>query len=92
MSKRSVNVAFPQSGDLRKRLRRIEGQVRGVQQMLADGRDCKEVVEQLAAAKKAFDSASMMAVVALSQCASPNDGTEPTLTDEEFRKLASTLA
>ena len=40
--------------DLHHRLRRIEGQVRGIQQMLTDGRDCRELVTQIAAANKAL--------------------------------------
>jgi len=41
--------------DLQKRLRRIEGQVRGIQAMLTDGRECSEVVTQIAAASKAME-------------------------------------
>lgn len=41
--------------DLLKRLRRIEGQVRGIQQMLTDRRECRDVVTQISAASKALD-------------------------------------
>ena len=41
--------------DLQKRLRRIEGQVRGVQAMLDQGRECRDVVVQLSAATKALE-------------------------------------
>ncbi len=41
--------------DLQKRLRRIEGQVRGIQAMLTDGRECSDVVTQIAAASKAME-------------------------------------
>ena len=41
--------------DLQKRLRRIEGQVRGIQAMLTDGRECADVVTQIAAASKAME-------------------------------------
>ncbi len=40
---------------LQRRLRRVEGQVRGVQPMLAVGRDCREIVTQLSAATEALD-------------------------------------
>ncbi len=40
------------------RLRRIEGQVRGVEGMLEDGRDCREILQQLAAIHSAVQSAS----------------------------------
>ena len=40
------------------RLRRIEGQVRGVQGMLDDERDCREIMQQLAAIHSAVQSTS----------------------------------
>ena len=40
------------------RLRRIEGQVRGVQSMLEDERDCQEIMQQLAAIHSAVQGAS----------------------------------
>lgn len=50
--------------DVIKRLRRVEGQVRGIQQMLADGRDCRDVVTQLSAANKALEQAGFVLVAA----------------------------
>jgi DNA-binding FrmR family transcriptional regulator len=44
--------------DVLLRLRRIEGQVRGVQRMVEDGRDCREIVTQVAAIKSALASVS----------------------------------
>lgn len=41
------------------RLRRIEGQVRGVQNMVDEERDCKEIFQQIAAIRSALQSASM---------------------------------
>jgi DNA-binding FrmR family transcriptional regulator len=43
---------------LLQRLRRIEGQVRGVQSMLDDERDCGEIMQQLAAIHSAVQGAS----------------------------------
>jgi DNA-binding FrmR family transcriptional regulator len=40
------------------RLKRIEGQARGIARMIEDGRDCVEVVQQLAAMRAAVDSLS----------------------------------
>lgn len=37
------------------RLRRIEGQVRGLQRMIDEGKDCESVLTQLAAVKSALD-------------------------------------
>lgn len=48
--------------DLGKRLRRLEGQVRGVQKMLDEDRDCQEIVQQLAAVRSAAHQASLILV------------------------------
>lgn len=40
---------------VKKRLRRIEGQVRGVLRMMEEQKDCKEVVSQLSAVRTAVD-------------------------------------
>jgi len=40
---------------LLKRLRRIEGQVRGVQKMIENGRDCESIITQLAAVCSAIE-------------------------------------
>lgn len=41
------------------RLRRIEGQMRGVQNMINDERDCREIMQQLAAVRSAVQSATI---------------------------------
>jgi len=41
---------------LLKRLRRIEGQVRGLEKMITDDRDCESLVTQLAAVRSAIES------------------------------------
>jgi DNA-binding FrmR family transcriptional regulator len=38
------------------RLRRIEGQIRGIQRMVEEGRDCREIVNQVVAVKAALSS------------------------------------
>jgi len=45
-------------GQLIKRLRRIEGQVRGLQSMLDEERDCREIMQQLSAVSAAVKSTS----------------------------------
>ncbi|HHT48975.1 MAG TPA: metal-sensitive transcriptional regulator [Firmicutes bacterium] len=45
--------------DLLKRLRRIEGQVRGLQRMIEEDRSCQEVVYQVAAVKAAVVQVAM---------------------------------
>jgi len=39
------------------RLKRAEGQIRGVQNMIEAGNDCEEIAQQLSAARKALDKA-----------------------------------
>jgi DNA-binding FrmR family transcriptional regulator len=46
------NEVVPEALD---RLRRIEGQVGGIVRMIENGRDCQEVVQQLAAVGRAVD-------------------------------------
>jgi CsoR family transcriptional regulator, copper-sensing transcriptional repressor len=41
------------------RLARIEGQLRGVQNMIAEDRDCKDIVQQMLAIRSAVQSASL---------------------------------
>jgi DNA-binding FrmR family transcriptional regulator len=42
--------------DVLLRLRRIEGQVRGIQRMVEENRDCRDIVTQVAAVKSALAS------------------------------------
>ena len=50
--------------DVRKRLRRVAGQVQGVERMLEEGRECREVVDQLSAATKALEQAGFRLISA----------------------------
>ncbi len=43
--------------DLLNRLRRAEGQLRGIQRMVDEGEDCMQIAQQLSAVRKALDSA-----------------------------------
>jgi DNA-binding FrmR family transcriptional regulator len=42
------------------RLRRIEGQVRGVERMIEDGRDCESIITQLGAVRSATESVAAL--------------------------------
>lgn len=59
-----IQFDAPTVADLQRRLRRIEGQVRGLQQMIADARDCRDVVTQIAAANKALEQVGFLLVSA----------------------------
>lgn len=45
-----------------RRLRRIEGQIRGLQRMVEDGRECEAILTQLMAARAALDKAGLFIV------------------------------
>lgn len=54
-----MKIQNPEAIDkLTSRLKRIEGQVRGVQGMLKEERDCREIMQQLAAVHAAVQGAS----------------------------------
>jgi DNA-binding FrmR family transcriptional regulator len=59
-------VRFPDdvSDDVRNRLRRAEGQLRGIQRLLDEGADCRTVVAQLAAAQAALHRAGLRLMAA----------------------------
>jgi DNA-binding FrmR family transcriptional regulator len=50
--------------DVRTRLRRAAGQVQAVERMLADGKECRDVVTQLSAATKALEQAGFKLIAA----------------------------
>jgi DNA-binding FrmR family transcriptional regulator len=69
-----MDLADDTVADLTARLRRIEGQVRGIQQMLQDGRDCRDIVTQVSAATKALGQVGFMLVASgLTWCLSHPD-------------------
>jgi len=75
--------------DLQKRLRRIEGQVRGIQAMLADGRECADVVTQIAAVGKAMEQVGFKLVASgLTYClTNPEDAAESGYDLERVEKM-----
>ena len=50
---------YPRHNDLLPRLRRIEGQVRGITRMVEERRYCIDVIQQLTAVRKALDQVSL---------------------------------
>jgi len=82
------------TGDVIKRLRRAEGQIRGVIGMLEDGRDCADVVTQLAAVSRALDRAGFKVIASgLQQCmTAADDGRDQTADLERMEKLFLSLA
>ncbi len=75
------------------RLRRAEGQIAGVVRMLESGRDCKDVVTQLAAVSKALDKAGFAIIAAgLKQCIRNPDSDDAELDTALMEKLFLSLA
>ena len=52
-------VVQPHKQALLKRLNRVEGQVRGIAQMIQDDRYCVDVLTQIAAIRSALDAAAL---------------------------------
>lgn len=62
--------------DVKGRLKRVEGQARGLQKMLDEGRDCEEILTQLSAMRSAVASiATILMVENLEACLL--DGDDP---------------
>ena len=58
-----------------KRLRRAEGQIGGIIRMIEDGRDCKDIVTQMAAVAKALDRAGFTTIsIGMRQCLTDPEG------------------
>lgn len=73
------------------RLRRAQGQLAGVIAMIEDGRDCSEVVTQLAAVSRALDRAGFKILASgMRQCLAAEDSAP--MTEKELEKLFLTLA
>jgi DNA-binding FrmR family transcriptional regulator len=71
------------------RLRRAQGQLAGVIAMVEEGRDCREVVTQLAAVSRALDRAGFKIVASnMRQCVSG----ESAMSADELERLFLALA
>ena len=75
-----------------KRLRRAQGQIGGVLNMIEQGRDCEDVVTQLAAASRALDRAGVAIIATgLKQCLLDSGGVD-TVDSAKMEKLFLSLA
>jgi DNA-binding FrmR family transcriptional regulator len=64
-----VEISSDVVTDLQRRLRRVEGQVRGIQSMLDQRRECRDVLTQVGAATKALEQVGFKLLAAgLTQC------------------------
>jgi CsoR family transcriptional regulator, copper-sensing transcriptional repressor len=79
--------------DVLKRLRRAEGQIGGVIRMIEEGRDCADVVTQLAAVSRALDRAGFKIIATgLKQCVTGSAGDDPSIDEERLERLFMSLA
>ncbi|MFB1298467.1 metal-sensitive transcriptional regulator [Mycobacterium sp. pW049] len=76
------------------RLRRAQGQLAGVISMIEQGRECKDVVTQLAAVSRALDRAGFKIVATgLRECVTgEHAGADKPMTEAELEKLFLALA
>ena len=89
-----MNMSEATQADLLARLRRVEGQIRGIQGMIDSGRECSDVVTQFAAASRALEQAGFKYFAAtLAECAlDPERAEEEGYTPERLEKLFLQLA
>ena len=82
------------AADVQKRLRRVEGQIRGIQAMIDEGRECTDVVTQFAAAIRALEQAGFKYFAAtMAQCAlDPEKAAANGYSPEKLEKLFLQLA
>ena len=75
--------------DLHKRLRRIEGQVRGIQNMLEEQRECRDIVTQIAAVTKAMEQVGFrMLASGLTHCLqNPDESAASGYSVEDVEKM-----
>jgi DNA-binding FrmR family transcriptional regulator len=74
-----------------KRLNRAQGQIGGVVRMIEEGRDCQDIVTQLAAVSKALDRAGFAVIATgLRQCLTDPD--DESMDVETMEKLFLSLA
>lgn len=78
--------------DVVKRLRRAEGQIAGVIRMIESGRECADVVTQLAAVSRALDKAGFKLIATgLRECVN-NPGATTAVDQEQLERLFLSLA
>jgi DNA-binding FrmR family transcriptional regulator len=72
------------------RLRRIEGQVQGIQRMLESGRDCEEVLTQIMAVRSSLDQVGLLLMeLHIEKCVLDNLPPESPMTKELGNVLKS---
>ena len=80
--------------DVRNRVRRIIGQVQGIERMIDDGRECRDLVTQISAANRALEQVGFRLISAgLTYCISnPEQAEADGYPLEEVQKMFMRLA
>jgi len=82
--------------DILNRLRRAEGQIRGVQRMIEEGESCLKIGQQFSAVRKALDSTYLRMTMCfmeqeLETCMQPDESQKPAL-DHMLKDMEALLA
>jgi CsoR family transcriptional regulator, copper-sensing transcriptional repressor len=81
-----------EAGRLINRLRRVEGQSRGLQRMIEQGRPCEEIFTQLAATKAALDRVGVLLIsLKMRECLNEEAGEEVASPEAVERALEAFL-
>ena len=82
-----------QKKDVLTRLRRIEGQLRGIQRMVEEGVSCPEILTQVAAATAALKKASMTIIQTyMEECLSKSKHDHGTKREDAIRDFQKAIA
>ena len=89
-----VKLTEDRAQSITARLRRAEGQLRGIQTMIEEDRDCQDIIAQFAAATRAIERAGYTYFSAtLAECAlHPDEATAAGYTPERLEQLFMQLA
>ena len=73
------------------RLKRVEGQLRGIQAMIEAGDDCEQVAQQISASRRALDKAFFNVLACAIQAEPAAPGAKPAI-DKRLKNAAELLA
>ncbi|OKJ72354.1 metal-sensitive transcriptional regulator [Streptomyces sp. CB02460] len=79
-----LDMAADELKSVLNRLKRAQGQIAGIVRMIEEGRDCEDVITQLAAVSRALDRAGFAIIATgLQQCMT--DGDQPVVDRDRMR-------
>ena len=89
-----MDIDMTQLTDVVARLKRAHGQIAGIIKMIEEGRDCADVVTQLAAVSRALDKAGFKIIATgMRQCmVAEADGSQRRINEAELERLFLSLA